>query len=207
MALRSDRHRNRPIAALALDAGTTIGPRCATIHVGQEATPPPHTGRIYDRSRPKDKRHDHSLANREESIYDATIGPRCATIHVGREATRLRTQAGYTTATDSRDKRSVLACTPGGVHIRRHDWPAVRDYPCWPGGHPPPHTGRIYDRNRLEGQTVRTSLALREESIYGLLSPLVRPGADEMSGDYVSLTASGIAVPFGRRHVVRNARS
>ena len=37
MALRSDRHRNRPIAALALDAGTTIGPRCATIHVGQEA--------------------------------------------------------------------------------------------------------------------------------------------------------------------------
>ena len=37
MALRSDRHRSRPIAALALDAGTTIGPRCATIHVGQEA--------------------------------------------------------------------------------------------------------------------------------------------------------------------------
>ena len=37
MALRSDRHRTRPIAALALDAGTTIGPRCATIHVGQEA--------------------------------------------------------------------------------------------------------------------------------------------------------------------------
>jgi hypothetical protein len=36
MALRSDRHRIRPIAALALDAGTTIGPRCATIHVGQE---------------------------------------------------------------------------------------------------------------------------------------------------------------------------
>ena len=36
MALRSDRHRNRPIAALALDAGTTIGPRCATIHDGQE---------------------------------------------------------------------------------------------------------------------------------------------------------------------------
>jgi hypothetical protein len=37
MALRSDRHRIRPIAALALDAGTTIGPRCVTIHVGQEA--------------------------------------------------------------------------------------------------------------------------------------------------------------------------
>jgi hypothetical protein len=37
MALRSDRHRNRPIAALALDAATTIGPRCATIHIGPEA--------------------------------------------------------------------------------------------------------------------------------------------------------------------------
>ena len=36
MARRSDRHRIRPIAALALDAVTTIGPRCATIHVGQE---------------------------------------------------------------------------------------------------------------------------------------------------------------------------
>jgi len=36
MALRSDRHRFRPIAALALDAGTTIGQRCATIHFGQE---------------------------------------------------------------------------------------------------------------------------------------------------------------------------
>jgi hypothetical protein len=36
MALRFDRHRIRPIAALALAAGTTIGPRCATIHVGQE---------------------------------------------------------------------------------------------------------------------------------------------------------------------------
>ena len=31
-----DRHRIRPIAALALEAGTTIGPRCATIHDGQE---------------------------------------------------------------------------------------------------------------------------------------------------------------------------
>ena len=37
MALRSDRHRNRPIADLAFDAGTTTGPRCATIHVSQEA--------------------------------------------------------------------------------------------------------------------------------------------------------------------------
>src|SRR4030095_13529925 len=36
MALRSPRHRNRPIAALALDAGTTIGQRCATIHIGPE---------------------------------------------------------------------------------------------------------------------------------------------------------------------------
>ena len=60
MALRSDRHRSRPIAALALDAGTTIGPRCATIHVGQEA--------------------------------DA-----------------LHTQAGYTTAADSKDTMSQTA--------------------------------------------------------------------------------------------------
>jgi hypothetical protein len=37
MALRSDRHRIRPIAALALEAAATIGPRCATIHVGQQA--------------------------------------------------------------------------------------------------------------------------------------------------------------------------
>jgi hypothetical protein len=36
MARRSDRHRIRPIAALALDAVATIGPRCATIHVGPE---------------------------------------------------------------------------------------------------------------------------------------------------------------------------
>ena len=33
MALRSTRHRNRPIAALARDAGTTIGPPCATIYL------------------------------------------------------------------------------------------------------------------------------------------------------------------------------
>jgi len=36
MARRSDRHGIRPITALALDAGTTIGPPCATIHDGQE---------------------------------------------------------------------------------------------------------------------------------------------------------------------------
>ena len=36
MALRTDRHRTRPIAALARHAGTTIDPRWATIHVGQE---------------------------------------------------------------------------------------------------------------------------------------------------------------------------
>ena len=38
MALRSDRHRTRPIAVLAPDAGTTIGPRWATIHDGPEGT-------------------------------------------------------------------------------------------------------------------------------------------------------------------------
>ena len=70
MALRSDRHRSRPIAALALDAGTTIGPRCATIHVGQEADAPPRTGRIYDRSRLEGHRvTNRPLDNREESIY------------------------------------------------------------------------------------------------------------------------------------------
>jgi hypothetical protein len=36
MAHRSSRHRIRPIAALALEAGTTIGPRCANVHVGRE---------------------------------------------------------------------------------------------------------------------------------------------------------------------------
>ena len=53
-----------------LDAGTTIGPRCATIHVGQEARRPPRTGRIYDRSRLDGL--DVTiirLTNREESIY------------------------------------------------------------------------------------------------------------------------------------------
>jgi hypothetical protein len=34
----------------------------------------------------------------------------------------------------------------------------------------PPHTGRIYDRSRLEGRTIRYSLENREESIYGLLA-------------------------------------
>src|SRR5262245_9481691 len=36
MAHRSSRHRIRPIAALALEAGTTIGPRCANVHLGPE---------------------------------------------------------------------------------------------------------------------------------------------------------------------------
>ena len=59
MARRSDRHRIRPIAALALDAGTTIGPRCANVHLGQETE-------------------------------------------------RLRSQAGYTTAADTKDPRSSI---------------------------------------------------------------------------------------------------
>jgi hypothetical protein len=36
MAHRSSRHRVRSIAALALKAGTTIGPRCANVHGGRE---------------------------------------------------------------------------------------------------------------------------------------------------------------------------
>ena len=36
MAHRSSRHRIRPIAALAREADTTIGPRCANVHLGQE---------------------------------------------------------------------------------------------------------------------------------------------------------------------------
>jgi hypothetical protein len=68
MALRSDRHRIRPIAALAVEADTTIGPRCATIHVGQEAETL-HTQAGYDRSRSEGPTISHSLANREESIY------------------------------------------------------------------------------------------------------------------------------------------
>ena len=59
MALRTDRQRTRPIAVLAPDAGTTIGPRWATIHVGQEGTP-------------------------------------------------LHTQAGYTTATDSKTTHAAI---------------------------------------------------------------------------------------------------
>jgi hypothetical protein len=51
----------------------------------------------------------------------------------------------------------------------RHDWPAVRDYPYWPGGRWPPHTGRMYDWNRLEGPVTNHSLENREESIYRLL--------------------------------------
>ena len=70
MALRSDRHRNRPIAALAFDAGTTIGPRCATIHDGQEATAL-HSQAGYTTA--ADSTDQSSLLtrlqNREESIY------------------------------------------------------------------------------------------------------------------------------------------
>jgi len=75
MALRSDRHRNRPIAAPAPDADTTIGPRCATIHDGREAYPL-HTQAGYTTAADStDQTVDRSLANREESIYgllDAT---------------------------------------------------------------------------------------------------------------------------------------
>ena len=70
MALRSDRHRIRPIAALALEAGATIGPRCANIHLGQEdqylhrqagyTTAPAPVGTFVS---------DSSLDIREESIY------------------------------------------------------------------------------------------------------------------------------------------
>src|SRR5262249_33111722 len=38
MAHRSNRQRLRPIAALALEAGTTIGPRCANVHLGPGGT-------------------------------------------------------------------------------------------------------------------------------------------------------------------------
>ena len=76
MALRSDRHRIRPIAALALDAGTTIGPRCATIHVGQEDERL-HTQAGYTTAADtKETRSAHSLENREESIY-GLLGREC----------------------------------------------------------------------------------------------------------------------------------
>ena len=70
MALRSDRHRNRPIAALALDAGTTIGPRYATIHVGQDADALHQRAGYTTAADAKDHLSQiHSLINREESIY------------------------------------------------------------------------------------------------------------------------------------------
>ena len=69
MALRSDRHRIRPIAALALDAGTTIGPRCATIHVGQEDRRLHAQAGYTTATDSKDPWSRHSLDNREESIY------------------------------------------------------------------------------------------------------------------------------------------
>ena len=72
MALRSDRHRIRPIAALALDAVATIGPRCATIHVGQEdEITILHTQAGYTTATDVDGHRiiGHSLDNREESIY------------------------------------------------------------------------------------------------------------------------------------------
>jgi len=63
--------------------------------------------------------------------------------------------------------RPIAAPGPWGRH---HDWPAVRDYPSWPGGSLPPPTGRIYDRTRSDGKAVSDrSLDIREESIYGLL--------------------------------------
>ena len=77
MALRSDRHRTRPIAALALDAGTTIGPRWATIPIGQEAEHLHAQAGYTTAADSKDSRSAHSLENREESIYGllAVYGP------------------------------------------------------------------------------------------------------------------------------------
>jgi len=70
MALRSDRHRNRPIAALALEAVATIGPRCATIHVGRQAdalrTQAGYTTAADTKDPPVI---NHSFDNWEESIY------------------------------------------------------------------------------------------------------------------------------------------
>jgi hypothetical protein len=79
MARRSDRHGIRPIAALAFNAGTTIGPPCATIHDGQEDENvlPLFTGRIYDRTGFDDHQvNGHLLDNREESIY-GLLGLEC----------------------------------------------------------------------------------------------------------------------------------
>jgi hypothetical protein len=86
MAHRSSRHRTRPIAALALEAGTTIGPRCANVHLGPEDQIPPQTGRIYDRTRSVGNSVSNiSLDIREESIY-GLLGHRGA---MAGELTRL----------------------------------------------------------------------------------------------------------------------
>ena len=70
MALRSDRHRTRPIAALVLDAGTTIGPQCATIHVGQEAEALHGQAEYTTATDTKDPTvTTHSLDHRGESRY------------------------------------------------------------------------------------------------------------------------------------------
>jgi hypothetical protein len=70
MALRSDRHRISPVAALAPDAGTMIGPRCATIHVGQEDERLPRQAGYTTATDSKDRKAiRHSRDNREESIY------------------------------------------------------------------------------------------------------------------------------------------
>ena len=69
MAHRSSRHCVRPIAALALEAGTTIGPRCANVHLG------PEDQRLHKQAGyttalvPLGTRLATSLDIREESIY------------------------------------------------------------------------------------------------------------------------------------------
>jgi hypothetical protein len=76
MAHRSSRHRIRPIAALALEAGTTIGPRCANVHRGQEVQC------LHNRPDIRPHRFDReivrafSLDIREESIY-GLLGDTC----------------------------------------------------------------------------------------------------------------------------------
>jgi hypothetical protein len=73
MALRSDRHRTRPIAALALDAGTTIGPRWATIPVGPQADDLHAQAGYTTAADSKDTRSATRLKNREESIYGLLV--------------------------------------------------------------------------------------------------------------------------------------
>jgi hypothetical protein len=69
MALRPDRHRSRPIAALAFEAAATIGPRCATIHVGQEDESLHLKAGYTTAADSKDTQSATRLKNREESIY------------------------------------------------------------------------------------------------------------------------------------------